>query len=81
MAIVLHIKDATTLSRMEYHFEEHAAEFGVTSTEEYLALLRVHLRQDDLRIFSYLRPRGQAPFWALVAPDAGDTVLYNETSL
>lgn len=37
-----------------------------------------HLQRDDLRILSYLRPRGLVPFWALVAPDTGDTVLYNK---
>lgn len=77
-AIVLIIRQTTTLSRMEYHFEAHAYEFGVTTLQEYLVMFHVHLQSDNLRVFSYLRPRGQLPFWALVAPHTGDTVLYNE---
>ena len=66
------------LPRIRYHFAQHGRDLGATSIEEYDGAFRLHLAQADLRIFSYLRARDRVPFWELVDPVNGRTVLYNE---
>ena len=76
--IVESIRHATTIPRLPYHFEKHGRGLGIATAEEYLQASREHLRRRDLRIFTYLRPAGRVPFWELMAPDIGTTVMYNE---
>lgn len=77
-AILDTIRRTRALPQLDYHFERHGREFRVSTSEEYLQALRQHLLRDDLRVFTYIRTRGQVPIWALVAPDNAHTVLYNE---
>ena len=77
-AVLATIRASASFPRVAYHFSRHGQEFGVTTEAGYLAALGVHLLRSDLRVFTFLRPEGRAPFWALVAPDTGDTALYNE---
>lgn len=72
------IRSAKRLPRLGYHFAQHGAEMGAAREEDYEQAFREHLSQPRLRVFTYLRPRGRAPFWELVDPATGRTALYNE---
>ena len=71
------IRQATAVPNLCYHLRKHGAAMAVHTEDEYLRALREHLRREDLRVFTYLRPRGHVPFWELVASDTGTTVVYN----
>ena len=50
----------------------------MSDQDQYLRAVRQRLTRDDLRVFTYLRTKDCRPFWELVAPDTGTTVMYNE---
>jgi len=77
-AMIQAVRAERALPLLLYHYRRHGREFDATSESGYLDALHQHLRRRDLRVYSFLRPAGEVPFWALVAPDSGATVLYNE---
>ncbi|MGQ9625490.1 MAG: hypothetical protein ACUVV0_01115 [Anaerolineae bacterium] len=77
--IVEEIRACRTLPRMRYHFEKHGFFLGVSTPEEYLALLHQHLSREDLRFFTHLRRREKDKMWYLVAIDTGTIAQYNES--
>lgn len=77
-AILSSIRQAETIPKVDYHFAQHGPEFSARVSAEYLERLREHVQRHDSRVFTFLRQPDRVPFWALVAPDTGATVLYHE---
>lgn len=76
--IVEEMRQATAVPRLRYHVRKHRDLLGVDGEAGYLHALREHLAHDHLRLFTYLRAKDRVPFWELVAPDTGTTLVYNE---
>jgi hypothetical protein len=77
-SLIARIRAGRSIPRLRYHLQQHGEALGARTAHEYVHALEVHLQRDDLRVFTFLRPRGLEPFWALVSPDSGDTVSFNE---
>ncbi|MBI4496761.1 MAG: VanZ family protein [Chloroflexi bacterium] len=77
-AIVAAVRRAETVPALQRHFEKQGQLLGARMPEEYVRLFREHVRRQDLRVFTYIRPSGKVPMWEFVAPDTGTTVMYNE---
>lgn len=71
-------RSASTVPKLEYHFEKHGEMLGAQSVAEYEEAFRNHIRREGLRTFTYLRPADRTPFWELVDPSTGTTGVYNE---
>lgn len=76
--LMARIRAIRTIPKLAYHLKLHGPQLGTGSEEEYLRALEAHLQRDDLRVFTFLRIQRREPLWAIVAPDTGNTVLYNE---
>ena len=77
--LLVNLRRVQAVPQPDYHFRKHGEDLGVDNVDAYQAASRRFLGRDDLRVFSYLRPKDNTAMWELVAPDNGTTVMYNES--